>query len=108
MDEQQPGHVLTSVLKLTDVPGERFIKAYLEGKLASLDNLQTFGIQTGATDITDLSVIERYIVDKEAWNAIKEKVFAKRQAIIDGSLKVIDAQAGEKFDPAAYPNVVVK
>lgn len=108
LDEQQPGFVLTSVLKLTDVPGERFVKAYLEGTLSSLDNLQTFGIQTGATDITDLTVIERYIVDKETWNTIKEKVLAKRQAIIDGTLEVIDAQAGDKFDAAAYPNVIVK
>jgi len=108
LDEQQPGHVLTSVLKLTDVPGERFVKAYLDGTLSTLDNLQTFGIQTGATDITDLSVIERYIVDKETWKAIKEKVLAKRQAIIDGTLKVIDAQAGDKFDPAVFPNVIVK
>jgi basic membrane protein A len=108
LDEQQPGYVLTSVLKLTDVPGERFVKAYLDGTISTLSNVLTFGIKTGGSDITDLSVIGRYIVDKETWNTIKEKTMAKRQAIIDGTLKVIDAQSGDKFDAAAFPQVVVK
>ncbi len=108
LDEQQPGNVLTSVLKLTDVPADKFVKALLGGTLSQLDNLQTFGIQSGATDITDLSVIERFIVDKESWNAIKAKVDVKRQAISSGSLKVVNVQIGETFDPALYPNVSMK
>lgn len=108
LDEQQPGNVLTSVLKLTNVPAETFVKALLDGTLDKLDNLQTFGIGSKATDITDLSVIERFVVDKDAWAAIKAKVEAKRQAIASGSLKVVNVQVGEKFDPALYPNVVMK
>jgi basic membrane protein A len=108
LDEQQPGYVLTSVLKLTDVPAETFVKALVGGTLGSLDNLQTFGIGSKATDITDLSVIERYVVDKDAWAAIKAKVEAKRQAIGSGSIKVVNVQIGETFDPALYPNVVIK
>ena len=108
LDEQQPGYVLTSVLKLTDVPAETFVKALVGGTLDKLDNLQTFGIDSKATDITDLSVIERYVVDKDAWAAIKAKVDAKRQAIGSGSIKVVNVQVGETFDPALYPNVVIK
>lgn len=108
LDEQQPGYVLTSVLKLTDVPAETFVKALVGGTLDSLDNLQTFGIGSKATDITDLSVIERYVVDKDAWAAIKAKVDAKRQAIGSGSIKVVNVQVGETFDPTLYPNVVIK
>ncbi|HPL80927.1 MAG TPA: BMP family ABC transporter substrate-binding protein [Anaerolineaceae bacterium] len=108
LDEQQPGYVLTSVLKLTDVPAETFVKALVGGTLDKLDNLQTFGIDSKATDITDLSVIERFVVDKDAWAAIKAKVDAKRQAIGSGSIKVVNVQVGETFDPALYPNVVIK
>ncbi len=108
LDEQQPGYVLTSVLKLTNVPAETFVKALVAGTLDQLDNLQTFGIESKATDITDLSVIEKFVVDKEAWAAIKAKVDAKRQAIGSGSLKVVNVQIGETFDPALCPNVVIK
>lgn len=108
LDEQQPGYVLTSVLKLTDIPGDKFVKALLNGTLSSMENLQTFGIQTGATDITDLSVIERYIVDNETWAKIKAQLEAKKLAISNGSLKVVNVQIGETFDPALYPNVVMK
>lgn len=108
LDDQQPGYVLTSVLKLTNVPAETFVKALVDGTLDQLDNLQTFGIDSKATDITDLSVIEQFIVDKDAWAAIKAKVDAKREAIGNGSIKVVNVQIGEKFDPALYPNVVIK
>lgn len=108
LDGQQPGHVLTSVLKLTDVPGESIVNAYLAGKIAEQSNLQTFGLKSGATDITDLATISEYIQDKDIWNEIVEKTNAKKQAIIDGSLKVIDAQSGDTFDAAKVPNVIVK
>lgn len=108
LDDQQPGFVLTSVLKLTDAPGESIMKAYLDGKISELDNLQTFGIKTGATDITDLSVIGKFIQDADLWKEIIDKTNAKKQEIINGTLKVIDAQAGETFDAAAYPHVNVK
>lgn len=108
LDDQQPGFVLTSVLKLTDVPGETILNSYLDGKIGELDNLQTFGIKSGATDITDLSEISKYIKDEALWKEIQEKTNEKKEAIIDGSLKVINAQAGETFDAAAYPHVNVK
>lgn len=108
LDKQQPGFVMTSVLKLTDVPGETIINAYLDGKIKEMDNLQTFGIQSGATDITDLSTISEHVADKAAFDEIKTKVDAQKKAIVDGTLKVIDAQAGEEFDAAKYPNVIVK
>lgn len=108
LDDQQPGHVLTSVLKLTDVPGEAIVNAYLDGKIAEQPNLQTFGLKSGGTDITDLATISEYIQDEAIWEEIKEKTNAKKQEIIDGTLKVIDAQSGDTFDAANVPHVVVK
>ncbi|HHU12418.1 MAG TPA: BMP family ABC transporter substrate-binding protein [Clostridiaceae bacterium] len=107
LDDQQPGHVLTSVLKLTDVPGETIVNAYLDGTIDELDRLQTFGVASGATDITDMSVISEFIEDEAAWTALREKTDAKKQAIIDGTLEIIDAQAGDTFEAADYPNVNV-
>lgn len=108
LDAQQPGHVLTSVLKLTDAPGEVILNSFLEGKIGEQENVQTFGIKSMATDITDLSEIAKVVQDQDAWKEIVDKVQEKRQAIIDGSLKVINAQNGDTFDASAYPHVIVK
>lgn len=108
LDAQQPGYVITSILKLTDVPGESITDAYLGGTIKDLDNLQTFGIDTGATEITDLSEISKNIKDKDTWEEIKGKVEEKRQDIISGKLKVIDAQAGEELNKDDYKFVNIK
>ena len=73
-----------------------------------MDNLQTFGIDTGATEITDLSEISKNIKDKNTWEEIKGKVEEKRQDIISGKLKVIDAQAGEELNKDDYKFVNIK
>ena len=108
LDSRDPGNIVTSVLKLTDTPGEVITQALLDGKISELDNLQTFGLKSEATEITDLSVISEYIEDKDLWNEIVEKIDGKRKNIIDGELKVINAQAGEELNPSEVPNVNIK
>lgn len=108
LDDQQPGHVLTSVLKITGVPVEAITKAYAEGKINELDRLQRYNLETGATEITDMSVIGKYVEDETAWAEIIEKVDNVRNQIINGEIDITNKQIGEEFDPSTCPNIVIK
>lgn len=108
LDDRDPGNIITSVLKLTDIPAENIVNEYLNGKISEMDNLQTFGLESKATEITDLSVISKHIKDSDTWKEIIDKVDAKRQSIINGDLGVVNAQAGEKLDDNLKTNVTVK
>ena len=52
-DAQQPGYIMTSVMKNTDVPVYEIVKAANEGKLDSMDRVQTYSLASGATSITE-------------------------------------------------------
>lgn len=110
-DNQQPGFVLTSVLKNTNVPVLAICQALNDGKLAGMDNLQNYSLTSGATGITDLAEISKVIATTDAakskWTEIKTKL-SEIQSKIGSDIKVVNAQAGETFDPATCPNVIIK
>lgn len=108
LDDQQPGHVLTSVLKTTGVPVEAITRAFAEGKIKELDRLQRYNLETEATEITDMSVMGEHVKDQAAWAEIVEKVDAVRNQIINGEIKITNKQIGEEFDPSTCPNIVIK
>lgn len=108
LDAQQPGHVLTSVLKITGVPVETITRAYADGSLSGGDRLQSYNIASGATGITDLTEMSKYVKDTAVWEEVKGKAEAVKQKIISGEIKVVNAQLGETFDPASCPNVNLK
>ena len=47
-------------------------------------------------------------IEKPAVKPVVKKVEEKRQQIISGELKVINAQAGEEFKAEDFPNIAVK
>lgn len=108
-DDQQPGYVLTSVLKSTDVPVNDVCKALVDDKLAELGNVVNFPLSTGATDITDLSVISQHVTEggKQKWDEIKAEIESLRGKV-GTDIKIVNAQAGEEFDSASCPNVTIK
>ncbi len=108
LDTQQPGHVLTSVLKITGVPVKAITKAYHDGTLAGMDRLQSYNLGSGATGITDLAEITKYVKDATVWKDINNKLEAVKAKIVSGEIDVVNAQIGEKFDPASCPNVNAK
>lgn len=108
LDSSQPGYVLTSVLKNTGVPVTTISKALAEGKMKEMDNAQTYDMASGATGITDMSVIGQNMQDQKVWTEIKEKIEAAQKQIEDGTIKVVNAQAGDAFDPATVPNINIK
>ncbi|MCI9527754.1 MAG: BMP family ABC transporter substrate-binding protein [Lachnospiraceae bacterium] len=108
LDTQQPGHVLTSVLKITGVPVKVITKSYADGKIAEMERLQTYNLASGATGITDLAEMGKHVKDAATWEEIKEKVQKISDQIAGGEIKVTNKQLNEEFDPAKCPNVVIK
>lgn len=108
LDGQQPGFVLTSVLKITGVPVKTITQAFIDGTIKEMDRLQTYNLASGATGITDLEEMGKHVEDQETWESIKEKVSAVSKQIEDGEIDVTNKQLNEDFDPASCPNVTVK
>ncbi|MCY1714774.1 BMP family lipoprotein [Caproiciproducens galactitolivorans] len=110
-DNQQPGYVLTSVLKNTNVPVVTICAAMVNNKLSTMQNVQSYSLSSGATGITDLSEISKHIASTDAakakWKEIQAKITEIRGKI-GTEIKVVNAQAGEKFDPSTCPNVTIK
>lgn len=109
-DDQQPGYVLTSVIKNTVVPVYDIVKEAVNGKIDKMDRAQTYSLASGAASITDLSEISKHIQDsgKDKWEEIKTEIKDVEDKISDGTIVVTDAQSGEEFDASKCPNVTVK
>lgn len=111
-DALQPGYILTSVIKNTEVPVYDITKAVVEGTISETENLQTFSLASGATSITDLTQIQKILADtdeaKEKWDEIIKYLDDLKTKIGDGSIKVTNAQDGEELDTASCTNITIK
>lgn len=107
-DDQAPGHILTSVLKTTSVPVEDIVGDLVNGDLEGGREV-FYDLDSGATGITDMSVIEEHIADTdeadEAWTDISSTLDDIRNDIADGTIEVVDAQSGEDLDYDDLPNL---
>ncbi|XFA99062.1 BMP family ABC transporter substrate-binding protein [Candidatus Izemoplasma sp. B36] len=101
-DAQVPGSVLTSVLKNTDIAVYDLVEKFLDEAVEIGGETYFYDLNSGATGITDLATIEGYIQDTtEAlakWIEIKDKIADIQDDISDGTIDVVDAQAGEELD----------
>ncbi len=109
-DDAQPGNVLTSVLKNTNVPVHELGKQLVDGKLAEQGGKElSYDLSSGATGVTDLSVIEAALKSDDAakakWAEIKTFLADTSAKIKDGTIKVTNAQVGETLDYATLTNV---
>ncbi|MBS6397901.1 MAG: BMP family ABC transporter substrate-binding protein [Clostridiales bacterium] len=108
LDATQPGYILTSVLKITGVPVETITRAYADGSIQDMENLQSYNLESGATGITDMSVIGEHVEDKTLWEEIVGKVQTVAEQIKSGEIVVTNAQNGETLDEAAITHVNMK
>ncbi len=109
-DSQVPGSILTSVLKNTNVPVADITTRLIKGNIDSVRGKDfSYSLNSKATGITDLSVIESYINTSEdaqkAWQEIKEYIVDLESKISSGAIDVIDAQAGEKINWDSLKNI---
>ena len=73
-----------------------------------MDNLLNFDLASGATGITDLSVMTEAVADKDLFEQIKAKVNDQAEKIKSGEIDVVNAQIGETFDPSTCPRVTIQ
>lgn len=106
-DSQQPGYVLTSVLKSTNVPVAAICEALASDGMDGIENEMNYAVSTGATGITDLATISEHVQDKETWETIKAEV-EELAGKVGTEIEVVNAQIGETFDPATCPNVKIQ
>lgn len=108
LDNTHPGHIITSVLKITGVPTRSLIEAKINGQLDSMDNLLNFDLASGATGITDMSVMADAVADKTLFAELQTKLNAQAEKIKSGEIDVVNAQIGETFDESTCPRVHTK
>lgn len=109
-DNNQPGYVLTSVLKNTEVPVYSIAEHYKNNTMDKVNGqVVSYDLESKATGITDLSVIESKVQEpgKAQWEEIKDKLEEISGKIASGEIKVTNAQAGEAFDKASLSNVTM-
>ncbi len=107
-DSNQPGYILTSVLKNTEVPVYEIVKHYKNNTLNEVNGKAlSYNLASGATGITDLSVIGSKITadGKAKWDEIKGELDTIAKKIASGEIKVTNAQAGETFDKTKLKNL---
>lgn len=111
-DGQQPGYVLTSVIKNTKVVVESLSGAMLDGSISSIDRNTTYDLASGSTSITDLATISKYIQNTDQaqskWKEIKDKIAELKSQISDGKIKVTNIQNGDSFDKSTCQNINFK
>ncbi len=112
-DAKVPGAILTSVLKNTDVPVLDISTSLVESRLDTVRGKQlSYSLESEATGITDLSVIESFILDEEkaqkSWSEIKNQLTELTKKISAGEIDVVDAQAGENLDWGTLKNITKK
>src|SRR5690606_37331540 len=106
----QPGCILTSVLKNTEVPVYAIAKSYKDGKMADVTGkVISYDLGSKATGITDLATIEAAVKDsgKTKWAEIKAEMTDIATKIANGTIKVTNAQAGEAFDKSSLSHVMM-
>jgi len=111
-DHTQPGSILTSVLKNTNVPVLELGKAYVDDTIAAAGGTEIdYDLASGATGITDLSAISEFIktdADAQAkWQEIQASLSDLAEKIKSGEIKVTNAQIGETLDIQTLSNVKI-
>lgn len=109
-DASQPGHILTSVLKNTNVPVYELGRQFLDGKISENAGKEiSYTLASQATGITDLSVIEAAMKTDDAakakWAEIKDYLDDLTAKLNSGDIKVTNGQIGEPLDVSALSNV---
>lgn len=90
-DEVEPGNILTSAIRDNTSLLEFYIGKYLEGNIEQTEP-DTFNLSNGGVDITDMSVIEQYVTDKDKLEELKGIIDQCRKWIADGTITVFDAR----------------
>lgn len=73
-----------------------------------MDNLQSYNLESGATGITDMSVLRDHVEDQALFDELVQKVNDVAEQIKSGEIVVTNAQNGETLDTVAVTHVNIK
>lgn len=111
-DAQQPGYIMTSVIKNTKVVVKTMTEAMIAGTLGDQENIQIYDLASGATSITDLATFSAALETSEEaqakWEEIKAYIDDLDAKISDGTIVVTNMQNGDTFDQSACTNINFK
>ncbi len=111
-DAQQPGYIMTSVIKNTKVVVKTMTQAMIDGTLGEQDNIQIYDLASGATSITDLATFSAALETSDAakakWDEIKAYIADLSAKVSDGTIVVTNMQNGDSFDQSACTNINFK
>ncbi len=111
-DAQQPGYIMTSVIKNTKVVVKTMTQAMIDGTLGDQENIQIYDLASGATSITDMATFSAALETSDAakakWDEIKAYVADLEAKISDGTIVVTNMQNGDSFDQSACTNINFK
>ena len=93
-----------------EVPVYEITRRATEGTLGEMEQVQNYSLASGAASITDLSEIEKHIVDtgKPAWENIKKEIEDIVAKIGSGTIKVTNAQKGEEWSAESCPHIIIQ
>lgn len=109
-DANQPGYILTSVLKNTEVPVYAIAEKFKDGKLDEITgDAIYYDLGSMATGITDLATIEKVVKESgmAKWEEIKSEIEDVKSKIISGEIDVTNAQIGEEINYASLTHLSV-
>ena len=86
---------------------ESICEALASDNMDDIENEMNYSVATGATGITDLSVISEHVKDTETWGTIQAEI-KDLTSKVGSEIKVVNAQIGETFDPSTCPNVKIQ
>ena len=87
-DSKEPGYVVTSVMRNMDKNVEWMVESYLNGTIQG--SQPEFNIGNNGLGITDLSVIEKYVTNKENFANLKSLIADVEKQIGDETLRPFD------------------
>ena len=90
-DEVQPGHMLTSAVRDNASLIKFYVEKYLTGAMAQTEP-DVFNLTNGGVNITDMTVIEKYVTDAEKFAELKTVLEQTRAWIAEGKIEVFDAR----------------
>lgn len=90
-DEIEPGNILLSAVRDNSSLIEFYVTKYLEGSLAQTEP-DRFNLANGGVDITDMSVIAKYVTNQEKFDELRSIIEKCRAWITDGTITVFDAR----------------
>lgn len=90
-DEVQPGNMLTSAVRDNASLIKFYVEKYLAGDMAQTEP-DVFNLTNGGVNITDMTVIEKYVTNAEKFAELKAVLDQTRQWIAEGKIEVFDAR----------------